>query len=511
MTCLSQVGFVLVPFLASCIRVQGVLYYPSIQWDHRNTIFQTNYSISVLRRSKLIIVCPNPATIPVLVRDSTPMEEMFENLWIVDKPSYDACAVDTSQPQNRIAMKCDTPLELRYYTVVFQRFSANPDGLEFEPGKNYYFIATSSGKHSSLNETSGGRCSTHNMKMKIYVCVDSNDPRCSTSPMSTLKPTNTIALHTTNSQSDSVHISPTTVTQQPYCSASPVNHYEQLSLSEITNNTNLIPEILNHTSQLVGLWAQLRIMTDKLDKIQDELDNCSHEARYGHLTAATPSTAPPILYADCKELFNAGYRVSGVYDIKPPGSNESFPVYCDQQTAIKGWTVIQKRFNGSVIFSNRTWAEYRNGFGSLTGEFWLGLDKIHILTKTPTRIRFDLGTPDGVNRFAAYQGFTITGEDDKYRLTTGRFIAGNCGNSFSSANGKRFSTVDQDNDNSPKSCAQKFKSGWWHGRCHQSSLNGLYFLGSSSDPYHFASGITWYTWKGYSYSLSKSEMKIRIW
>lgn len=89
--------------------------------------------------------------------------------------------------------------------------------------------------------------------------------------------------------------------------------------------------------------------------------------------------------------------------------------------------------------------------------------------------------------------------------------AGNCGNSFSSANGKRFSTVDQDNDNSPKSCAQKFKSGWWHGRCHQSSLNGLYFLGSSSDPYHFASGITWYTWKGYSYSLSKSEMKIRIW
>lgn len=80
---------------------------------------------------------------------------------------------------------------------------------------------------------------------------------------------------------------------QSFFTASPVNHYEQLSLSEITNNTNLIPEILNHTSQLVGLWAQLRIMTDKLDKIQDELDNCSHEVRYGHLTAATPSTAPP--------------------------------------------------------------------------------------------------------------------------------------------------------------------------------------------------------------------------
>lgn len=78
-----------------------------------------------------------------------------------------------------------------------------------------------------------------------------------------------------------------------FFTASPVNHYEQLSLSEITNNTRLIPEILNHTSQLTELWAQLRIMTDKLDKIQDELENCSLGARYGHLTAATPSTAAP--------------------------------------------------------------------------------------------------------------------------------------------------------------------------------------------------------------------------
>lgn len=68
------------------------------------------------------------------------MEEMFENLWIVDKRSYETCVIDTTQAQNRIVMKCDTPLELRFYTIVFQQFSANPDGLEFEPGNNYYFI-----------------------------------------------------------------------------------------------------------------------------------------------------------------------------------------------------------------------------------------------------------------------------------------------------------------------------------------------------------------------------------
>ena len=40
---------------------------------------------------------------------------------------------------------------------------------------NYRYIsATSSGRDASLDQTSGGRCSTHNMRIKIYVCVDAN-------------------------------------------------------------------------------------------------------------------------------------------------------------------------------------------------------------------------------------------------------------------------------------------------------------------------------------------------
>ena len=89
--------------------------------------------------------------------------------------------------------------------------------------------------------------------------------------------------------------------------------------------------------------------------------------------------------------------------------------------------------------------------------------------------------------------------------------AGNGGDSFTVENGNLFSTVDQDNDKwAAKSCARTYKSGWWHGACHQSSLNGLYLHGSDEDPDHLAAGITWYTWlKSYKYFFTKSEMKIK--
>lgn len=68
----------------------------------------------------------------------------------------------------------------------------------------------------------------------------------------------------------------------------------------------------------------------------------------------------------------------------------------------------------------------------------------------------------------------------------------------------QFSTKDNDNDYLSGSCAYKFKGSWWYRKCHLSNLNGLYQRGPHDS---FADGINWVTFKGYYYSLRRSEMK----
>ena len=45
-----------------------------------------------------------------------------------------------------------------------------------------------------------------------------------------------------------------------------------------------------------------------------------------------------------------------------------------------GWTVLQRRKDGSADLKNRDWVEYEDGFGNLHGEFWIGLRSMHCLT-----------------------------------------------------------------------------------------------------------------------------------
>ena len=71
----------------------------------------------------------------------------------------------------------------------------------------------------------------------------------------------------------------------------------------------------------------------------------------------------------------------------------------------------------------------------------------------------------------------------------------------------KFSTKDRDNDlDSSRFCAQRFKGAWWYEGCHHSNLNGLYLRGRHTS---HGDGVNWLQWRGHYYSLQKTEMKIR--
>ena len=123
---------------------------------------------------------------------------------------------------------------------------------------------------------------------------------------------------------------------------------------------------------------------------------------------------------NCAELYKSGQRITGVYTIDPDGLG-SFEVFCDQKSSSGGWTVFQKRLDGSVDFVNRSWADYKRGFGNLNGEFWLGLDKIHRLTKTKSRLRVELEDTQGKKAYAEYDMFSVSSERNKYSLGLGRY------------------------------------------------------------------------------------------
>jgi hypothetical protein len=102
-----------------------------------------------------------------------------------------------------------------------------------------------------------------------------------------------------------------------------------------------------------------------------------HEKRLEKLEDTPKHTKS--LPKNCKEVQERGNKLSGIYRIKPEQSPEAFMVVCDMETRGGGWTYFLNRHDGSQDFYLK-WPQYKNGFGNLAGEFWLGLDHLHYLT-----------------------------------------------------------------------------------------------------------------------------------
>ena len=152
--------------------------------------------------------------------------------------------------------------------------------------------------------------------------------------------------------------------------------------------------------------------------------------------------------------------------------------------SVFGWIIIHQHLGYSFDWS-LSWYHYKAGFGSIDADFWLGLEKVHLLTSSqPYRLRVEIQQSFTVWYSAEYWSFKIGDElNDKYRLE----VSGYSGDASDSLqykddydgdryfgnyyhNGMEFTTYDQDNDKYSGNCASYYRGGWWFNYCFTACL-----------------------------------------
>ncbi|KAF4080959.1 hypothetical protein AMELA_G00155260 [Ameiurus melas] len=288
--------------------------------------------------------------------------------------------------------------------------------------------------------------------------------------------------------------------------AAPRNESSSNAIQEMKVKMNKMSNSLkNAHTQIKDLQGQVELLSPLRETVKEtgdkNVDNMSEKIPKPNSNCVTECplvNAPIHIIAprDCSDYSVMKNMKNGVYKVTPDHRNGTFEVFCDMESSGGGWTVVQYRMNGSVNF-NRTWADYKNGFGDLSGEFWLGNDRIHLLTRTKDMVlRIELEDFQGVCEYAKYDLFYVANEYLKYRLSISKY-SGTAGNALHidkdyNHDQMFFTTWDRDNDlYSSGNCGAFYGSGWWFNACMSANLNGKYYHKKYTGK---RDGIFWSTW-----------------
>lgn len=253
-----------------------------------------------------------------------------------------------------------------------------------------------------------------------------------------------------------------------------VTEYTDTILQVAQQFKQLLQSTQNQQKQMVDLSIVKKgfdNLTAVVNANTDKIHECKDQQK--QLPAGTNKQEKAIPH-ECADI---NFIKDGVFLIYPSGAKRPKYAYCVLQDNRK-WTVIQRRSSFSLSFWQR-WHVYREGFGDANGEHWLGNEYIHAISiNGQHRARFIL-EKDGIKRYADYSNFRVEDEPSKYLLkvfgysgTAGDSLNGD--NSSKIANGQKFSTYEQDNDNYSGNCAQRYRGGWWYNSCYYASLNNHY-------------------------------------
>ncbi|WAR29942.1 FCN2-like protein [Mya arenaria] len=231
---------------------------------------------------------------------------------------------------------------------------------------------------------------------------------------------------------------------------------------------------------------------------QPEQTTC-HECCPGNLCNDHPCTRSII--GDCSDLLKTGRSwPSGVYTMDTWQTQAQVDVFCDMDTDGGGWTVriinlytnSFTKVDGSVDFF-KNFSSYENGFGSLHGDFWLGLRYLNEITsRRKNTLRIELQTPNATRLYDVYEEFSVGPVGSTYLFSPYH-------------DGMAFTTYDHDMDQlSVSNCANEYHGAWWYNSCYYANLNGQYFVPGT----HNGTGITYNSFK-FLISLKESKMMFK--
>ncbi|XP_073697784.1 microfibril-associated glycoprotein 4-like isoform X2 [Garra rufa] len=227
----------------------------------------------------------------------------------------------------------------------------------------------------------------------------------------------------------------------------------------------------------------------------------------------TESVSDEFKPVDCSDIYNSGETVSGIHSIYPAGDD---PVWVDCEMISDGndednggWTVIQRRMDGSIDFY-LPWSKFKKGFGTVLGEYWLGLGIMYQMTRNRKyMLRVDPEDFAGKKGFAMHSSFSLVPEAGGYKLQVSGFKDGGAGDSMTFHSAKKFITLDKDQDLNGTNCAKPFLGAFWYNACQYAYPIGVHLW--DKKPTDYPSGDVWYTWtNSHAVGIKKSiSMKIK--
>lgn len=143
-------------------------------------------------------------------------------------------------------------------------------------------------------------------------------------------------------------------------------------------------------------------------------------------------------------------------------------VFCEMSKG--GWTIIFNKVTPNATF-DKLWNDYRDGFGEIDGDHWLGLIPMSLLTqRTKMELRMEMTNSVEDQNVYEYENFLVGSEADKFRLRVSQLSLTSFPTTtdlFAYHNNMFFTTRDKKNCNYTTNCSVYLGGGgWWFNACH---------------------------------------------